>query len=181
MEHNDCTVRALANATGLSYHDAYTLAADAGRKPGRGIHSKVLIARAKLRGLRFRKLRFGQRTVARFIREYPRGRFYVHVYAHAFAIVNGDVSDRTGDMRRITGAWEFIGGGYTPPPPKQPKPAKPVPDPRIVKHDRTLAAIKRWETKAKRAETALRKLRRSLRAQERKLFNAVVSAAQVQS
>lgn len=49
----------------------------------------------------------------------------------------------------------------------EPKPEKPPVDKRAVKYARTLTAIKRWETKAKRADTALKKLRRSLRAQER--------------
>lgn len=48
-----------------------------------------------------------------------------------------------------------------------PKAAAPAVDPRNVKRARTVAAIARWETKARRAENALRKLRRSLAAQDR--------------
>jgi hypothetical protein len=44
----------------------------------------------------------------------------------------------------------------------QPKAREPKakPDIKAIRHQRVLAAIKRWETKMKRAETALRKLRR---------------------
>jgi hypothetical protein len=57
----------------------------------------------------------------------------------------------------------------------QPKPAKPKLDPKLLRYQRTLAAIKRWSTKKKRAETALKKLTRSLRAQERHLHGGIVS------
>jgi hypothetical protein len=40
------------------------------------------------------------------------------------------------------------------------RPKKPAPNPAIVEHDRVLARIKAWETKAKRAATALAKLRK---------------------
>ena len=44
---------------------------------------------------------------------------------------------------------------------------KPKPNPVVIRHARVLLAIKRWETKAKRAETALKKLRRQQRYYER--------------
>lgn len=44
-----------------------------------------------------------------------------------------------------------------------PKPVKPKPDPRAVRHARVLAAIERWEAKARRADRALRKLARQRR------------------
>lgn len=51
---------------------------------------------------------------------------------------------------------------------REPKP-KPEVDPTQVARERTLASISRWSTKAKRAENALRKLRRRLRYYDRKL------------
>ena len=45
---------------------------------------------------------------------------------------------------------------------REPRPAKPV-DLKAERHARVLARIKAWETKAKRAETALKKLRRQAR------------------
>ncbi len=43
---------------------------------------------------------------------------------------------------------------------REPVVAKPAPDARAVKRERIAAAIARWEAKAKRADTALKKLRR---------------------
>jgi hypothetical protein len=49
----------------------------------------------------------------------------------------------------------------------KPKAEIPKPDKRIQKLNRTLAAIGRWQKKERRAQNALKKLRRSLKAQER--------------
>lgn len=43
------------------------------------------------------------------------------------------------------------------------RPAKPKPDVRAIRHQRVVARIEAWESKRKRAETALRKLRRQRR------------------
>lgn len=51
---------------------------------------------------------------------------------------------------------------------REPK-LKPEVNPTQVARERTLASISRWTTKAKRADTALKKLRRRLRYYERKL------------
>lgn len=51
---------------------------------------------------------------------------------------------------------------------REPKPAPEV-DHARTRRDSTLASISRWTTKAKRAENALRKLRRRLRYYDRKL------------
>jgi len=49
----------------------------------------------------------------------------------------------------------------------EPKPEPPPIDPRAVKLERTDASIARWEAKLRRAENALKKLRRRKRAMER--------------
>jgi hypothetical protein len=60
--------------------------------------------------------------------------------------------------------------GWHLPPAEKAKPIKPTAhQARWIKLDRTRAGIKRWESKAKRAETALRKLRRRAKALERHL------------
>lgn len=58
----------------------------------------------------------------------------------------------------------------------KPKAEKPKPDEKALKYARTLAAIERWEAKRRRAENALKKLNRSLRAQERAMAKRGVSA-----
>ncbi len=50
-----------------------------------------------------------------------------------------------------------------------PKPAKPKPDRQALAYERTLAGIKRWTTKAKRAQTALRTLAKKKRYYEKAL------------
>jgi hypothetical protein len=41
QDRNDCVVRALANASGMAYKDAFDICAAAGRKSGRGMKQKV--------------------------------------------------------------------------------------------------------------------------------------------
>ena len=89
----DCTVRALSKVAKITYALAESIAADGGRRPGQGAHSHDVIRAAKARGLSFRKLRCRSKTVARFIREHPVGRYYVRKRQHAFAVVNGVISD----------------------------------------------------------------------------------------
>jgi hypothetical protein len=43
----------------------------------------------------------------------------------------------------------------------EPKPAKPEPDQRSIRYARVCERLKKWESKAKRAETAIKKLRRA--------------------
>lgn len=50
----------------------------------------------------------------------------------------------------------------------EPKPEAVKPDPRQIKYDRILAGIERWEKKEKRAQNALKKLRRQAGYYERK-------------
>lgn len=49
------------------------------------------------------------------------------------------------------------------------RPAKPKPDVRLIRRDRVLARIKRWQARQKRAETELRKLRQRARYYEKAL------------
>jgi len=49
------------------------------------------------------------------------------------------------------------------------RPAKPKPDVRTVRYERVLAGIRRWRSKAKRADTALKKLERQRRYYERQI------------
>lgn len=105
----DCTVRGFAAAAGISYEDAHAIASDAGREPRRRFSMAKVISVAKRRGFTIRKLRFRVRTLARFMREYPRGRYYVGITGHAFAVVDGVPSERQSPHVRITHAYEVIG------------------------------------------------------------------------
>jgi hypothetical protein len=89
----DCTVRALATVAEITYALAEEIAADGGRRRGRKVKSENVIAAAKARGVRFRKIRFSARTLGKFIRQHPVGRFYVRKRGHAFAVIDGTVHD----------------------------------------------------------------------------------------
>lgn len=104
----DCTVKALALCAGIAYELAESIAADAGRKPGRGFKSVKLIAAAKKHGLSFRKIRMGSRTVRKFLREHPEGRFYCRKVGHAFAVIDGAVSDTTRPGAIVLDAWQVV-------------------------------------------------------------------------
>ena len=107
----DCTVRALAHVAGITYAAAEALAEDAGRKAGRGMKSAKLIDllnRCAHLGIRFRKVRMGSRTLRRFLREHPTGSFYLRKRGHAFAVIDGSVSDFTRQGSIVLDAWEKV-------------------------------------------------------------------------
>ena len=104
----DCTVRALAHVAGLTYAAAEALAEEAGRSAGRGFRSAALIEQCKKTGIVFRKVRMGSRTLRRFLREHPTGRFYVRKRGHAFAVIDGAVSDSTKVGAIVLDAWQWV-------------------------------------------------------------------------
>lgn len=104
-----CTVRALANVTGMTLEMAMMLAVSAGRRKGRRFSSRKLIEHVKSLGLSFRKVRMKPRTLARFLREHPVGRYYVRQATHAFAVVGASVPTGTSLHSRIVAAWEYRG------------------------------------------------------------------------
>ena len=58
--------------------------------------------------------RVSQMTIGTFIKEYPKGKYLLHVQSHAFAIVDGVVMGNLADARqmkcRIIDAYKFTGG-----------------------------------------------------------------------
>lgn len=107
-ERADCTVSALACVAGIPYEQAHRMAAQAGRRKSARFVSKKLIAEAKANGLTLRKMRFSRRrTLAKFIRENPVGRFYVQKSGHAFTVIDGVVGDNTPLTVLVTAAWQM--------------------------------------------------------------------------
>ena len=103
----DCTVRALANAAGIAYELAESIADDAGRSAGRGFNSAKLVEQAKKAGFSFRKIRMGTRTLRRFLREHPTGRYYARRRGHAFAILDGQVLGESRMGCLVLDAWRL--------------------------------------------------------------------------
>ena len=103
----DCTVKALATVADIGYELAEQIALDGGRKLGRTGNSLRIIEAAKRHGLKFRKLRFTNKTVAKFCRLHPVGRFYLRKRGHAFAVLDGAVMDWTSPNSIVVSAWEL--------------------------------------------------------------------------
>ena len=78
IEKNDCTVRALANATGMGYHEAFKLGEAAGRKVGRGLQWGALCELYEP----YSTGNWVITTVSAFAAQHPVGTFIVHIHKH---------------------------------------------------------------------------------------------------
>ena len=111
VDKNNCTVVGFANATGINYKIADEIAVKTGRKRKKGHWPDKMVTYAKrVHSLKFKKLKFKQMTVQKFIKKYPTGKYIVSRSRHCFAIVDGYVLDRANfntPMQRITEAWKF--------------------------------------------------------------------------
>src|SRR5205814_1701981 len=95
-ETKDCTVRALSVAADISYEDAHAAMEMAGRKPKRGIRTKLaLIKLAPI--FESKAVIRGRITIGRFCQRFPKGRYLVrrnrYNGGHAFAVVDGIAYD----------------------------------------------------------------------------------------
>ena len=63
---------------------------------------------------KYGKTRVSQMTVGTFMKEYPKGKYILHVHSHAFGIVDGVVMGNLADARqmkcRVIDAYKFTGG-----------------------------------------------------------------------
>ena len=111
-ETNDCTVRALMAAAGISYDLAHATMAKHGRKFGKGTHHKTQVAAyaehggelraifGSTKGARYRANSVGDDvphvegiTLGKLIEGIPMGRFVCIMRCHAFAIINRQLAD----------------------------------------------------------------------------------------
>jgi len=94
-ERNDCSVRAMAAATGRSYESCHVALKDAGRENLGGCRAAVLTQAMGLpfvttgREAQSRAFPDTRPTAAKFIREHATGIYIVFVTGHFFALVNG--------------------------------------------------------------------------------------------
>lgn len=93
-EKNDCTVRAAAVRFTTSYTRAHELLESVGRRVGHGIRLNTIGNFLEKMGLEVRKPLF-RITLNQFIKQNPKGRFYVVVRHHAVGIVDGVCVDTT--------------------------------------------------------------------------------------
>lgn len=110
-DSSNCTVRALANVAEIEFNIADEITIKAGRKRHRGFWpNKIINVAKKHYGMKFRKLKFKQYTIAKFIKKYPKGRYWVVRTGHCFAIVDGVIYDTTDNkpLQRIYEAYKFL-------------------------------------------------------------------------
>ena len=117
-ERNDCTVVALAVAVGMSYSEAHALLTKLGRKKCHGftlrlwLDNQCSIARMHNRPFtigdyKVERVRMDRPvTLAKFLRDFPRGRFICRKRGHVFVVDNGKVMNLwTGARTRISNLW----------------------------------------------------------------------------
>lgn len=109
-ERLDCTVRSFAIVAGITYARAHAILKLAGRKDNHCYLVDKGIREHKFEGYRFKRVGYAKRTIQRFIREHPVGRFYCSLNNHQIAIVDGKVHDMSalGSRRIIEDAWKVI-------------------------------------------------------------------------
>jgi hypothetical protein len=116
-ERKDCSVRALAVATGMGYAKAHAHFEREGRRFGRGtsfcttatVHDSLGLKLVPLAGNAILPMPRYRPTLAQFLRKHPRGRFVLHRSGHAFAVIDGVVHDwatGTGARTRVWAAWQ---------------------------------------------------------------------------
>lgn len=102
-ETNDCTVKALAKVLNTTYDRAHKhLKEGCGRKNRKGVVSRCVIPES-LKRTKFVVGEYSETnriTVKHFCEKHPKGRFYVCVRGHAFAIIDGGVYDYCDKPRR---------------------------------------------------------------------------------
>ena len=122
-DYNNCTVLALAATLGISYDQAYKIAADIWiRKSKKGVRTSTLQAyfggfakkvdtKKVYHVKRDNKDVVCKMTVGTFAKEYPTGNYFVLVSGHALAINDGKILDHANLLlkpkRIIKHAWKI--------------------------------------------------------------------------
>lgn len=124
-EHNDCSVRALANCTGISYSESHAVHKNYGRINRKGTNWIPLLNSYQKIHLRIKGI-YGSSymsslasrttglqtssgmTVKSFLKKHPKGKYVVLIARHAFAVVDGGIID--GNLvnanSRVAVVWE---------------------------------------------------------------------------
>lgn len=125
-ESRDCTVRALASASGCSYARAYAIMERAGREENSGMSLNHIneamkyvganlvgvfgttIAATYLRNITNADIERGM-ELKNFIKYFQTGRYFVLIRGHALAVVDGELMD-SGCVKAgvyVVAAWKF--------------------------------------------------------------------------
>jgi len=113
-ENNDCTVKALTAATGLTYDECHHALAKQGRKPRRGCNFHTMGKRAAkelgflMEALDWRDYDAKTCISAERDRKLAKGRYVLQVRGHVAALVDGKVVDWSqGRRHRIRAVYAF--------------------------------------------------------------------------
>lgn len=116
-EDNDCTVRALAIATGQDYRTVYEFMAKEGRRPNRGVPFGSILRRNQHRvfGVQFELVRLTPaRGIKTFMERNPslkRGTWIVHSTHHVGVLKDGTLYDSFDSTRKTYDyAWKVLNG-----------------------------------------------------------------------
>lgn len=94
-DKSDCSVRALAVATGCTYQQSSAIFSAAGRKLKKGTFVETSL-KVYVEWLGCEELKVREWPLAGFIAAYPKGRFILHRKGHAFAVIDGVLHDWAG-------------------------------------------------------------------------------------
>lgn len=102
FERNDCTVGAVANATGLSYNEAHERLKAHGRKDKRGCRFFKEFVKTKLSDFDI-EIQDHKITVGQFMKMKPIGSYIISTKNHAFCIKDGYIVDNhlSGQKKKI--------------------------------------------------------------------------------
>ena len=112
-ERQDCTVHATSIAAQIPYYQAHDLLARFGRSPRHGIRylSFVRDLRERVGAYRIERVHMPETvTLAKFLRDFPKGRFVVRKSGHVFAVIDGIQYDSLPNSPRvrITHIYHFV-------------------------------------------------------------------------
>lgn len=106
-EKNDCTVRALATATGMEYNKAHAILREHGRRARTGVRITPLVnAYRAAMGVEHQRLTTPP-TLRRFTEDHNTGTWIVRLSNHVFVLKDGVQYDmeHNGPRRRVLGYW----------------------------------------------------------------------------
>jgi len=115
-QKNDCTVRAIATATRITYDEAYELLAKAGRACSKGFAFAPWADKAVVNGCSFqwqilRKQRGKARVnIAVFCKQYGQGTYIIKVRRHVLTVIDGMCHDCfiSDGLRAVEGFWRVV-------------------------------------------------------------------------
>lgn len=103
----DCTIRALSVAEGISWDEAYVLLSDSARKLG--LMQSDVRAIEHFLDMRYERVPIYEDTVGEFIKNHKRGVFLITMSGHITVLKNGINYDTfNSDKRSIWNAWEVL-------------------------------------------------------------------------